>query len=529
MNPYDLWPSLREGTMGPGPAFLLAAVSAALAWLLTGVALRPLFRSFVAHDSEKIRERRYRRLKTAYLLAALSLGAYVFFHATVAQADRPLRMRHQLSEFAVILLGGYAVFEVVLLFFASYIPRARGRQPLVPIMQDLVRTLAIVGLFLLAVKQSFPATDLATLITTSAILSIVLGLALQESLSNVFAGVMLTIDRPFKPGDWIQIDGQEGKVLDANWRSTRVLTRDDDVIYIPNSTLAKGNVVNFSDPEPLHLCRKKVDIEEDAPPNKVRSVLVSMMLRVDGVVSDPAPDVFVLDYGDSCVTYELRFFAKDLPRREQIESEVMRSVWYHLKREGIALSTLIREVRIRRDREERKPEQLLDLLRRVDILRPLREEELLLLAGDLTHQLFARGEHICLQGDQGTTFYLIRSGSVSVRVEGKDGVEVEVARLGPGSYFGEMSLLTGEPRSSTCSALEDAELLSLDRETFVVLLQENPSVAQSMSDILAARQTATQEKLSSERETLVRRRAEGPSPGSQGILDKIRTIFKFKK
>jgi CRP-like cAMP-binding protein len=116
-----------------------------------------------------------------------------------------------------------------------------------------------------------------------------------------------------------------------------------------------------------------------------------------------------------------------------------------------------------------------------------------------------------------------------VRVKGADGVEAEVAKLGAGSYFGEMSLLTGDPRSSTCTASEDSEILSLDRETFAVLLQENPAVAQSMSDILAARQTATQEKLTSERETLVRRRAEGPAPGSQGILDKIRTIFKFKK
>jgi CRP-like cAMP-binding protein len=339
---------------------------------------------------------------------------------------------------------------------------------------------------------------------------------------------MLTIDRPYKPGDWVEVEGKEGRVLDSNWRSTRILSRDDDVIYIPNSTMAKGNVVNLSDPEPMHLCRKRVGIEEDAPPNKVRNVLIAMMLRVEGVLAQPAPDVFVVDYGDSCVTYELRFFVNDLPRREQIESEVLRSVWYHLRREGIGLSTLIREVRIRRGQQEKKPEQILGLLRQVDILRPLKEEELLLLAGDLTQQLFAKGEHVCRQGEQGTTFHLIKSGSISVRVKADGGVEAEVAKLGPGSYFGEMSLLTGEPRSSTCTALEDCEILSLDRETFAVLLQENPAVAQAMSNILASRQMATQEKLTAERETAIRTRSTA-SNGAQTILEKIRTIFRFKK
>ncbi len=523
-----LWRSLRGGESGPGFALILAA-GAFLLGLLLQAALRPVFRALTAHDNEKIRDRRYHRLKTTYLFAAIAFAVFIYVHATVPAAARRERLGYQLPELVFVVLCGYAVFELLLLFLMGYVPKTRGRAPVVPIAQDLIRTLALLGFVFLGIKQAFPSADLGALLTTSAILSIVLGLALQESLSNVFAGIMLTIDHPFKPGDWIEVDGQEAKILDSNWRSTRVLTRDDDVIYIPNSTLAKGNITNFTDPTGAHLCRRKMGIEYGAPPNKVRTALLAAMSHVDGVLQEPAPDAWVLDYGDSAIVYELRFWIDRYERRPRIEAEVMRGLWYHLKREGISIPFPIRDVYLRREKPAQRPEELIALLKRVDILQPLKEEELQMLAGDLGHQLFAKGEHVCRQGEQGSTFYLVKSGSISVRVKGADGVEAEVAKLPAGSYFGEMSLLTGDPRTSTCTAIEDSEILSLDRETFAVLLQENPSVAQSMSDILAARQTATQEKLTQERETMVRRRAEAVPAASQNILDKIRTIFKFKK
>ena len=151
-----------------------------------------------------------------------------------------------------------------------------------------------------------------------------------------------------------------------------------------------------------------------------------------------------------------------------------------------------------------------------------------MLAEDLSHHLFGKGEAIFKQGDPGSTFYLIKSGLIGVMVKGADGVEVEVARLQPGSYFGEMSLLTGDARTATSIALEDSELLCLDRDTFGVLLQENPPIAQTMSEILASRSQATQKRLTQERETMVRNHS-GEESGSKKILEKIWTIFRSRK
>ncbi len=529
MDLTALWERFREGACGAGTGLLLGAAALAVTLALAGFVLRPLVRWVSNRDAPKIRDARVRRVRTALLLASFSFAAFVLFHAVLPRETRQGKLAYALSELAVILFAGYAFFEILLALVFDFLPQARGRPPASPLFKDILRGFVLLGLFLVGVKLAFPAADIGALLTTSAILSIVLGLALQESLSNIFAGLMLSVDRPYKPGDWIEVDGKEGKVLDSNWRSTRVLTRDDDVIHVPNSVMAKGNVLNFSAPTALHLCRREVSVEYDAPPNKVRSVLVKLMGGVEGILKDPAPDVFVADFDDSGILYEMRFWIEDYSRRGRIEAEIMRGVWYHLKREGLSMPYPVRDVYLRREKPSRKPEELLTLLRKVDILAPLKEEELLMLAGDLSSYLFGKGEVICRQGEPGSTFYIIRTGAVAVRLRGEDGVEAEVARLGAGTYFGEMSLLTGEPRSSTCQALEDCELLSLDRESFSVLLQENPPVAQAMSDILASRHQASQEKLSQERETMVRRRAQDQESRSQTILGKIRAIFGFRK
>lgn len=525
----SFWKGFAEGTLGLGTALAAALAALALSLPLVFLGLRPLVAALSRRDPEKVRSSRLRRLSGALVLTAIAFAAFVFMAGFFPAEVRRQKLGFALSELALIIFGGYSLFEILLTFSLDFLPQLRGKPPGSALFKDLLRTFVFVGLFLAAIKQSFPGADLGAILTTSAILSIVLGLALQESLSNVFAGLMLTIDRPFKPGEWIDIDGKEGKVLDSNWRSTRVLTRDDDVIYVPNNVMAKANVLNYSSPTPLHLCKREIGIGYDVPPNKVRNVLVNMMLHVDGVLKEPSPDVYLKEYSDSAILYDMRFWISDYDRRSRIEAEVMRSVWYHLKRNGISVPFPIRDVYLHRQKPEPRPEELLTLLRRVDILAPLKDEDLTMLAQDLTSQIFAKGELVCRQGDAGSTFFIIKSGLIGVVVRGDGGVETEVARLQPGGYFGEMSLLTGEPRSSTCKALEDCEVLCLDRESFSVLLRENPAVAQAMSEIIAARSADTQEKLSKERETMVRRRAQEGESRSRHILEKIWAVFGFRK
>jgi small-conductance mechanosensitive channel len=526
MDLRELLSAFRQGTVSAPGAAAVALSALAACWLVTAGAILPLVRLLSRGDEERVQRGRSRRIGMALALGSVAASFFLLFHALLPVERRYPHLGYQLSEFILIAAGGYALVELLLAAFADAIPRWRGRPPASLITKDLLRTVLFLGIFLVAVKGAFPGTDIGALLTTSAILSIVVGLALQESLSNVFAGALLSVDRPFKPGDWIEVDGREGKVLGANWRSTRILTRDNDLIHIPNSAVAKGTLLNYSVPTTRHLCRRRVGVEYAAQPNKVRSVLGAMMASTEGVLKDPGPEVFVVDYGDHAVIYELRFWIEDVARRPAIEAEVLRGVWYHLKRHGLHIPFPVREVFLHRERPERRPEEVLDLLRGVDLLKPLQPAELDLLAHDLTRQVFARGESVFRQGEPGSTFYIIRSGRVAVLSHPEGGAEVRVAELKGGDHFGEMSLLTGEPRNSSCVAEEDSELLCLDRESFAELLRSNPPVAERMSEVLAARAQERLAKLASTRtdgapETHVHENR------ARTILNRIRQMFRF--
>ncbi len=302
-------------------------------------------------------------------LAEGSLGRRAAGALALGMLVVSLALVFSLSELFLILLAGYSAFEVIVILAGDFRPRLRGKEPVTPLLIDILRTVVFALFFFLAIKEAFPQADLVAMLTTSAILSVVLGLALQESLSNIFAGAMLTVDHPFKPGEWIEVDGKEGRILDSNWRSTRVHTRDDDVICVPNSAMARSNVLNFSAPTPLRLCKREVVVEYDAPPNKVRNVLVNLMPHTDGVL---------------------------------------------LKRNGMFMPYSTRDVYIRREKPERRPVELISILRRVDILASLKEGYLAMLVEDLSSRLFAKGEVVCLHGEHGSTFYILRGGSVAV-------------------------------------------------------------------------------------------------------------------
>ncbi len=529
MNIGDLWESFNKGDWSTGASLLVGLAALVVSLLAVNYLFRPLAALVSRKDPEKVRIARVRRIRLALVIASFAFALFIFRYADNPAAERWGRPAFQLSLLFLILFTFYAVFEIVMTLFGDLLPQLRGKPVASPIFKDLLRTVVFLIVSVYAIRLAFPTADLGSLLATSAIFSLVLGLALQESLSNVFSGIILSVDRPFLAGDWIEIDGKEGKVLDSNWRSTRVWTRSDDVIYVPNSTLAKGNLTNLSRPTKLHWCLREIGVEYGAPPNKVRTVLINMMTQIEGILKEPIPEVRLYNYGDSSITYRLLFAIEDYDRRTRIEAEVMRGVWYHLKRNGISIPFPIRDVYLHRPKPERRPEEILDLLRKVDILRPLQEGELQMLADDLTSQLFARGEVVCRQGEPGSTFYIVKSGVVTVILRSADGVEAEVAQLKAGVYFGEMSLLTGEPRGATCKALEDSELLCLDRESFAVLLREKPAIAQSMSEIIAARQVESNQKLEHERETIIRKRPAPDAGHTKNILDKIWNIFGFTK
>jgi hypothetical protein len=188
----------------------------------------------------------------------------------------------------------------------------------------------------------FPDLSLGPLLATSAVTSLVLGLALQPILGNLFAGIVITLEKPFRLEDWIKVGQVEGRVVEITWRTTHVRTRDNDNLIIPNGKIAEEYVLNFYYPNPMHLARVHVGVHYSAPPYRVRRALLECVADVEGALDKPSPDVYVKEFADSAIQYELRVWIKDIADVDRIKSELMLRIWESFKRHGITIPFPIR-------------------------------------------------------------------------------------------------------------------------------------------------------------------------------------------
>jgi small-conductance mechanosensitive channel/CRP-like cAMP-binding protein len=394
--------------------------------------------------------------------------------------------------------------------------------------KNIITAVVIAGATIFLLKEILEV-NVTSLIATTTVLTATIGLAFQSTLANMLAGLTIHLEKPLRQGDWVTAGGHEGNVLDITLRSTRMRTIENNEVFIPNSQVLSGAVVNYSLPDHTTIRKVTVGVSYQVPPNTVRRTVADVLASVSGVHRHPEPLVRVANYGDFSVHYEIRYAIHDYQQYLEIESEVMTLLWYRFKRDGIEIPTPIQTVHLkeitaesRRIEREHAAAEVLALMGKVDFLMPLSQEERRKLVEIVGVKAYAAGECPVRQGEAGDSFYIIKKGSVDVIVEKTPGEGVVVATLGPGNVFGEMSLLTGAARTATIRVKEDAEFVVIDRESFRGTLIHNPSIAESLSRILAERQAA----LAAQREkldavTLERRKRDE----SGKLLRNIREFF----
>jgi hypothetical protein len=174
----------------------------------------------------------------------------------------------------------------------------------------------------------------------------VLGLALQPILSNFFAGLVVSLERPFRINDWIRVGEHEGRVVTITWRTTHLRTRDNDNLVIPNSKLADERVLNYYYPHPMHMERIKVGAEYKTPPYRVRRALLEAAAGVPGALDKPSPDVYVLSFDENAILYELRVWTDDVAHAPRINSEIRARIWEEFKKAGITVPHPIRTLEL---------------------------------------------------------------------------------------------------------------------------------------------------------------------------------------
>jgi CRP-like cAMP-binding protein len=341
---------------------------------------------------------------------------------------------------------------------------------------------------LLFVLQGVYELPIPGLLAGAGVLGLVLGLALQDTLGNIFSGFAIYFGGQFKAGDWLLVENHHAQIVEINWRSTRLRTNDDIHLDIPNSSITKQTVVNYSYPTSRHRIRLDIGLDYEASPTLVKQVLVDAALDCPLVLRDPAPSVLLEEFGDWSVTYQLRFWIDDHEPLSNIKSHIRTKLWHSLRRHNIAIPFPIQyEMSLPRSPVHVEDRDLIrETIRKAAFAACLSAEQLEQIVGAARIVRFGAGENIIRQHAPAGPMYILVSGAAEVFVA-VDGVDASVAMLQPGACIGESSVLTGEARTATIRAREDCDAVEVKTATLAPLISASSELLESLSELLATR------------------------------------------
>ncbi|MFZ5477562.1 MAG: cyclic nucleotide-binding domain-containing protein [Myxococcota bacterium] len=389
----------------------------------------------------------------------------------------------------------YGVAFLSLVLFEITLPALRVH--VLHITSELVRGGAFVAVTMAVLTAA--GLDFTSVVAASTVAAAVLTMSLQATLGNVLGGVVLQAEGSVRPGDWIQLEGgRQGKVREVRWRHTTVSTRDGDVVLVPNASLLGGAFSILGMPHRMWV-HFHVDFRY-APDRVVRVVTEALRASpMRNVAASPAPDCICLDLArDSYAHYAVRYWLTDLAADEPTSSVVRGRVHAALRRADIPLArpsgtyfNIAQDDGADAAREERRRARAHATLRGLELFAPLTAAETEALAAQLVFAPFSAGETITREGAVAHWLYILHSGVAEVRASGLDEA---VARLEGPDFFGEMGLLTGEPRRADVVAASDVVCYRLDKVAFDRVIRARPEVAAEVSAVLARRRTALDAK-----------------------------------
>lgn len=411
-----------------------------------------------------------------------------------ANADLMTLMRRCVGSAFGLCLAWLSCVLIDVFVWQSLVERRTNQAAprLLVAMLRVVIILMAVG-FIVAYVFEQPLTGM---LVSSGVVGIVLGLALQRTISDFFSGIAMNVENSYRVGDWIKIDDVVGRVVEINWRATHLVRIDQVTAIVPNSFIAENKVLNYNLPRPYFRAQLPIALEYGVPIPDAKRVLLAGVRAAEGVLDAPAPDVLVTEFGNDGIIYQLRFFVANYQQLNPVTDNVAVSVNHHLYQAGLSVPFPKRDVFFAqmppREIDPRKDRAA--LVGRIGLFTELSPAEITRLVEGLHERHFAAGQQVFAQGDEGESLFVVVEGLFEVRVD-TDETTRSVAQLEPGQFFGEMSLLTGEHRSATVVSLTDTTVYELDRDVLAPILQQRPELAETLSRALAERRTQTQTRI----------------------------------
>ena len=423
---------------------------------------------------------------------------------------------------AIVNLAGVFVFGVAL-------PAVRLEAP--RIMQDLLVGIAYIVIALVVLTGS--GVDLRGIVATSAVITAVIGFSLQDTLGNIMGGMAVQMERTIRVGDWIRVGEIEGRVMQIRWRQTSIETREWDTVVIPNSVLMKGAVTLLGRRTGQPVQRRRwvyFNVDFRRAPTEVIHTVESALLAepIDCVAPEPRAHCIVTALTESYATYAARYWLTDMAVPDPIDSLVRTRIFSALRRAGIPLSIPAHAIFVTEDdatnRDRKRQEQMerrIAALAQMKIFRSLTDAERQQLAPRLKGAPFVEGEMLTQQGAQAHWLYIMVDGEADVHVT-VDGKTKHVATLHGGDYFGEMGMMTGEPRSSTVVAKTDVKCYRLGKDDFEDIIHRRPEILEDIAHTIVQRRMELDTALE---EVSAEARAARAAQSHSALLSRIRGFF----
>ena len=441
---------------------------------------------FAAHTIGRLLKRRAGvRLGVLFQLFCLALA----FYAATSFYGVHVGWRNHVDAAAILLSTAFVVALLDRYLWDAYFEKKR-QTPIPHFPRQVVALLIYVIAVLLVLIVVYHAQGLFTpLLATSSVVAVVLGFAMQDLIGGIIAGIALQISKPYKVGDWLNIQDKFAEVMEINWRSTRLRTNDAIYLDIPNFSIARGTIINLHYPTPIHAMRIRVGVDYEVPPNRVKDALHRAASSANGVVPSPPVKVFVVDFAESAVIYEIKFSMGNHQAYNEICDAIRTNIWYEFKRQRITIPFPIRTLHVQRRRHRSVPEghaEAQAILRGEPLFDCLNDAQLdnVLHSAHIHH--YGRGERVIEEGAEGDSMFIMLRGTAHVSVL-RNGAGIRLGVLRSGDCFGEMSLLTGEPRSATIRADADCEVLEISKEAMAEVLHDSPQCLTQLSELLAKR------------------------------------------
>ncbi len=390
---------------------------------------------------------------------------------------------------------------ITVFFWDGFIGALSERR--IPRLPKDVTGIVIFSIAGLAIASTVFHQDTTKIIAASGAVSIVVGLALRTVILDLFMGLAIHVDRPFKMGDWIMVHQNRvethivAEIIEINWRTTRLRTTANNMVVVPNSKLGETIVTNYMEPTPHFRMELDFVIDFEVPVERATRVLtggIRAACGLKGILAKPVPEVRMKESSLNGMVYEVRYFIlpKDISPNES-RHEVNRTVLEHLVHSGIMPAHSKEEVTLTRGKQRMLDasldEDLYQLLTRTELFRSLSAGEFAAVFPQMQKRTLAEGEKLYAQGDAGDSLFVCLEGLLERFVDGsKERLKVDTLRAG--QHFGVASVLNGTARATTVEAGTEALVYEIPKAAITPLLEQHGELRELLKK--SAKQTAKQ-------------------------------------